>query len=338
MQYRNFKTLGNDVSAIGFGAWAIGGFWGENKDNESLRALYAALDHGVNFIDTAHVYGDGHSETLIGKVLKERRFGGASGNQPAGPVYVATKVPPLSNGEWPPFPHERCEERYPEKHIREGVDLSLRRLGVETIDVLQLHTWTRAWNKNPTALDVLRKLKQEGKIRAVGISTPEPDQNSLVDLMRGGWLDSVQVIYNIFEQEPAAEFLEVAREHGVGVIVRCVLDEGALTGKFQRNTRFDADDWRSRYFKGERFDDLLKRVEAVKQDVGKHPDFAGDSLASVAVRFALNHPAVTTVITGIRTIAQAEMNTAMADMPPLSEALMRDLRKHLWRRYFWDAI
>ena len=220
MKYRTFGRLGWQVSEIGFGAWALGGSaWGGQDDDESVRALHRALDLGCNFIDTAEGYGDGRSEKIIGRVLKERR----SAN-PGERIYVATKIPPQPPGAWPPGHHDPIGSRFSEAYLRERVEARLANLGVEAIDLLQLHTWTRAWNRNPTALAVLRTLQKEGKLLGTGISTPEQDQNSLVDLMRQGWLDAVQVIYNIFEQEPAAEFLPTAREHGVGVIVRVACD------------------------------------------------------------------------------------------------------------------
>src|SRR5476649_1688185 len=221
MNFRKLGRTGLNVSEIGFGAWAIGGSWGPQSDSDSTAALNRALDLGVNFIDTAAGYGDGKSERIIAGVLKSRRD----------EVFVATKTPPAA-GPWPPSPYCLSSARYSEGHLRENVEQRLRNLGTDRIDLLQLHTWTRAWNRRPEPFELLRKLKAEGKVRFVGISTPEHDQNSVIDLMRGGWVDVVQVIYNIFEQEPAAELLPVAAETQVGVIVRVVFDEGALTGKW----------------------------------------------------------------------------------------------------------
>jgi len=321
MKFRKFGRLGWDVSEIGFGAWAIGGGWGTQSDDESLAALRKALDLGCNFIDTAQGYGNGRSEKLIGQILRERK-----GQR----VYVATKIPPAP-GAWPPTPYDSVEERYPEAYLRERLERSLRDLQTDCIDVLQLHTWTRAWNRNPAALEILRKFRKEGKIHGIGISTPEHDQNSLIDLMRNGWLDSVQVIYNIFEQEPQAEFFPVAKEHNVGVIVRVAFDESSLTGKFTPQTKFAADDFRSRYFQGDRLERTIARVDKVKQTLGPaHPD-----LANAALQFALKPLAVSTVIPGIRNIRQAELNCAVSDQPPMSDDLERSLRQHNWLRAFW---
>ena len=327
MQTRNFGRLGWPVSEIGFGAWAIGGSsWGSQDDRESLKALHRALDLGVSFIDTAQGYGNGHSERLIGQVLKQR--GLAIG---AGPVRVATKIPPQP-GNWPPFPDEKIEDRSPEKYLRQRVEFSLNTLQTNVLDLVQLHTWTRAWNRDPIALQVLQDLKAEGKLLGIGISTPEYDQNSLIDLMRAGYLDAVQVIYNIFEQEPRAELLPEALAHNVAVIVRVVFDEGALTGKFTADTSFAKNDFRNTYFKGDRLTETVRRVDALRKNLSQYGE---TDLASVAIRFALQHEAVSTVIPGIRNEEQAEKNCRVSDMPALSAEVMQQLLRYNWRRAFW---
>ena len=324
MKYRKFGRLGWNVAEIGFGAWAVGGGWGIQSDEDSVAALHRALDLGCNFIDTAQGYGDGRSERVIAQVLKERR-----GDQR---VYVATKIPPAP-GSWPPSPYDDIEERYGAAYLRQRLERSLRELRTECIDLLQLHTWTRAWNRNPTALATLRQFKQEGKVQAIGVSTPEHDQDSVLDLMRGGWVDSVQLIYNVFEQEPQAELLPAAAEHQVAIIVRVAMDEGALTGKLTPQTVFAEGDFRRRYFAGDRLQRTIDRVEAIRGTVGtREPD-----LATAALKFALKPAAVSTVITGIRNARQAEMNLGVSDQAPMSDALQRDLRAHTWRRAFWFA-
>jgi aryl-alcohol dehydrogenase-like predicted oxidoreductase len=325
MKYRKFGRHDFTTSEIGFGAWAIGGSWGEQQDDASLAALNRALDLGCNFIDTAAGYGNGHSERLIGQVLRERKAAGKTES-----VFVATKTPP-ADGEWPPSPHCRAEERYSEAYLRDNIDERLACLGVDKIDLLQLHTWTRAWNRNPVPFKILRELQSEGKVGLIGISTPEHDQNAVIDLMRGGWIDSVQVIYNIFEQEPAAELLDVAAECGVGVIVRVAFDEGALTGKFNADTRFSADDFRSNYFAGDRLERTVKRVDAIKADIAD----CGLTMPQVALKFVLAHPAVSLVIPGMRSVAQAEANCGVSDLPDLSPEVRHKLQRHHWRRAFW---
>jgi aryl-alcohol dehydrogenase-like predicted oxidoreductase len=245
-------------------------------------------------------------------------------------IYVATKIPPAP-GSWPPSPYDRLEDRFPEAYLRQQIEVSLRNLQTDCLDLLQLHTWTRAWNRQPVVLELMRTLKKEGKLQGIGISTPEPDQNSLVDLMRNGWLDAVQVIYNIFEQEPAAEFLPVAREHEVGVIVRVAFDEGSLTGKFTEQTTFAEGEFRRNYFAGDRLARTVRRVEKIKEAIGtSEPD-----VATAALKFALKPAAVSTVIPGMRNERQAELNCAVGSQPPMSDELELKLRKHAWLRAMW---
>lgn len=320
MNYRKLGRTGLSVSEIGFGAWAIGGSWGPQSHGDSVAALNKALDLGVNFIDTAAGYGDGRSERIIAEVLKTR----------TGAVTVATKTPP-TDGPWPPSPYCVASERYPEKYLRENVEQRLRNLGTEAIDILQLHTWTRAWNRHPEPFEVLRKLKKEGKVRFIGVSTPEHDQNSVVGLMRDGWVDVVQVIYNIFEQEPAAELLPAALETGVGVIVRVVFDEGSLTGKWSEATTFAEGDFRRSYFEGDR----LARSVARARRVAKTLEGSGYTLPQAAIKFALSHGAVGTVIPGMRNPSQAEANCAVSALAAMPVALQHRLREHNWLRGFW---
>lgn len=323
MKTRTFGRLGWQVSEIGFGGWAIGGSWGEQSETDSLAALHRAIELGCNFIDTAQGYGNGRSERLISQALQDHRDRR---------IYVATKIPPAP-GAWPPSCYDRIEERYSDSHIRDRVERSLRDLRTEAIDIVQLHTWTRAWNRNPTALETLRKLQKEGKILGIGISSPEDDQNCLVDLMRSGWLDSVQIIYNIFEQEPQAELLPTAAEHKVGVIARVVFDESALTGKLTNETRFEEGDFRNLYFAGDRLQRTVQRVERIRAAIGT----AEPDLPTAALKFALKPPAVSTAIPGIRSIRQAELNMSVSDQPPMSDDLEKRLRPHAWRRGFWYA-
>jgi aryl-alcohol dehydrogenase-like predicted oxidoreductase len=325
MHYRPFGKHDLRCSEIGFGAWAIGGSWGAQADTDSLAALNRALDLGANFIDTAAGYGDGRSEKLIAQVFRDRATAGRTEK-----IFVATKTPP-ANGIWPPSPYCRAEDRYSEQYLRENIARRCTNLGVTKIDLLQLHTWTRAWNRNPTPFKILRALQTEGKIGLVGVSTPEHDQNSVIDLMRGGWIDSVQVIYNLFEQEPAAELLDVAKECGVGVIVRVVFGEGVLTGKFTKDTKFAADDFRAKYFEGDRLARAVDRAEEIRRDL-KDTNY---SMAQAAIKFALAHPAVSTVIPGIRNVVQAEANCAVSDLPVMTAELQQKLRRHNWLRGVW---
>ena len=323
MKYRSLGKAGFEVSEIGFGAWALGGGWGPQSESDSIAALHRAIDQGVTFIDTAAGYGDGRSERVIAKVLKER----------SEDIKVATKTPVAPNGPWPPSPYCRWDDRYSENYLRENVEERLRNLQTDCLDLLQLHTWTRAWNHDPKPFEVLKTLKREGKINAIGVSTPENDQNSVIDLMRGGWVDTVQVIYNLFEQEPAAELLPVAKECEVGVIIRVAFDEGVLTGKYSADTEFAEDDFRRNYFAGDRLARSVERADKIKEDIVD----SGYTLPQLALKYPLMHEAVSTVIPGIRNINQADLNCVVSDLPDISDELMIKLREHNWRRSIWYA-
>ena len=320
MKHRTLGKSGLDVSEIGFGAWAIGGSWGAQNEKDSLEALEIALDRGVNFIDTAAGYGNGKSERIIGKFLKSR----------SEKVTVCTKTPPAA-GNWPPSPYCKIEERYSEKYLRENVEERLRNLQTESLDVLLLHTWTRAWNDRPVALEILQKMKEEGLIKQLGISTPEHDQNCVIQLMRDGMVDVLQVIYNIFEQEPAAQLFPVAKETGTGIIVRVAFDEGVLTGKYTGKESFGSDDFRSNYFAGDRLERGVRRTEKIKKEF----ENSGYTMPELALKFALQHEAVSTVIPGIRNRDQAIQNTSISELGDLSEEMISRLREHSWNRGFW---
>jgi aryl-alcohol dehydrogenase-like predicted oxidoreductase len=324
VKFRSFGKLGWMVSEIGFGSWAIGGNWGEQSEAASIEALHRALDLGCNFIDTAQAYGNGRSERIIARVLAER----PSKDR----VYVATKIPPAA-GSWPPSPYDEIEACYGQEYLQARVKRSLQALNVECLDLVQLHTWSRSWNRNPVALDYLRNLVRQGLVRAIGVSSPEHDQSALVDLMKSGHVDCIQVAYNIFDQEAQCELLPVAGQLGVAVIVRVPLDESSLAGRLTAETVFAANDFRSRYFAGDRLARVVRRVDEVRKVVAHH----GAKLPAAALKFSLRPPAVTTVIPGMRSAAQAEFNVRVADEEPIDSALEHELRKHNWRRGYWYA-
>lgn len=323
MKYRRFGRLGWEVSEIGFGAWPLGGqMWGEQSDEDSIAALHRFLDLGGNFIDTALAYGKGRSERVIAQALAGRKDGRR--------VYVATKIPPAP-GPWPPSPYCDINDRFGEPYLREMVEKSLRNLATECIDLVQLHSWTRAWNGLPEALETLRNLQQEGKLIGIGISLPDLDPDAANDLMKGGWLDAVQLIYNVFDQDPQAEALPMAAQHGVGVIVRVPFDEGALTGKLRPGMTFPEGDFRNRYFAGDRLERTIARVAKIRETLGEdEPD-----LAAAALKFALKPAAVSTVIPGMRNVRQVEANCGVSDQPPMSDKVEKHLREHQWRRGNW---
>jgi len=320
MKYRNLGNTGINVSEIGFGGWAIGGSWGAQNVTDSFEALETAIEKGVNFIDTAAGYGNGKSERIIGDLLKSRQER----------VYVCTKTPPRP-GKWPPSPYCGIDDRYPEDYLRQNVEERLKNLQTDALDVLLLHTWTRAWNSKPKALEILQKFKSEGLVRNVGISTPEHDQNCAIELMRNGLVDVVQVIYNIFEQEPAAQLFPVAEEKRVGIIVRVAFDEGVLTGKYKGDETFEEGDFRKEYFAGNRLERAVERVEEIREEFGD----LGYSMAGLALKFALAPAAVSTVIPGIRNKEQAIKNTKISEMADLKADTLLRLREHAWNRGFW---
>jgi aryl-alcohol dehydrogenase-like predicted oxidoreductase len=305
---------------IGFGAWGIGGGWGSTEDAESTAALNLAIDRGVTFIDTAYGYGDGHSERLIGEVLQSRDED----------IVVATKIPPI-NRRWPAAAGTPVDEGFTAAHIRECTEESLRRLQREYVDVQQFHVWSASWLGQGDWLDEIGKLKAEGKIRAFGISVNDHEPATAVELVRSGLVDTIQVIYNIFDQEPQDELLPAALEHGVGVIVRVALDEGGLTGTIRPDTTFAPDDWRHRYFRDDRPAQVAERVDAILDDL----KIDAAQLPETALRFVLSHPAVTTVIPGMRRAANVERNVAVGDGVPLPAEQLEALAAHRWQRNFY---
>ncbi|TWT95451.1 aldo/keto reductase [Neorhodopirellula pilleata] len=325
------NQLGRDgfpVSVIGFGGWALGGQWGQQNDSDSVAALERAIESGINFIDTAPGYGDGRSETVIADMLVQLP---PSIRQT---IHVATKTPP-SSGPWPPTPYCRWQDRYSAAYVRSDVEQRLKNLKTDCIDLLQLHSWTRAWNDDPQPLLVLQKLREEGKIRKIGICTPEQDQNCVVQLMRDGLVDVVQVIFNLFEQEPAAQLLPVAAETGTGVIVRVSLDEGALTGKYAADHEFPADDFRSSYFAGDRMVRTAARVDQIAADLKEFQLDEDYTLADAAIKFSQSHAAVSTVIVGMRNPEQVDKNVATAGLPDFAPEVLQRLRRHQWLRGVW---
>ncbi|TNE73108.1 aldo/keto reductase [bacterium] len=317
---RIFGKTGLEVSQIGFGAWAIGGSWGPQQETDSLEALNEALSNGINFIDTAASYGNGNSERVIAKSVQTRK---------EKPI-IASKIPPTP-GNWPPSPYCLESDRFPKDYLKRRLDERLEHLETPVIDLLQIHTWTRAWNRKAETFTILQEYKEQGLIKSIGVSTPEHDQHAVIDLIKDGLVDSVQLIYNIFEQEPAAELLPVCKEHTIGVIVRVALDEGSLTGKFTKDYSFAADDFRTRYFAGDRLERTVQRVEKLKpiaQDLGI-------SMLELAVRFSLSHEAVHTVILGMRNKAQALENSRLVHAEWLPDDVLNELHKHVWNRAFW---
>ncbi|MEU5103038.1 MULTISPECIES: aldo/keto reductase [unclassified Streptomyces] len=323
MHYRELGRSELTVSEIGYGAWGIGeSNWVGATEDESVRALHRAVDLGVNFIDTARGYGE--SERIVGRVVRERA---GSGDE----VLVATKVPP-KNRVWPAPDGLDPAETFPGAHIRESLETSLRVSGLDHFDVLQFHVWSDEWVGRGDWLETIAELKQEGKIRLFGVSINDHEPDNALALVASGAVDTVQVIYNIFDQAPADTLLPACEEHGVGVIVRVALDEGGLTGRITAGATFPEGDFRNRYFRDDRPAQVEQRVSAIVADLGIAPD----EIAETALRFVLSSPAVSTVIPGMRTVRNVERNTALSDGHPLTAAQLATLANHRWPRNFYS--
>jgi len=323
MQYRALGSTGLKVSEVGYGAWGlvrrecIGA-----DDKDSLRSLNRAIDLGVNFLDTALAYGEGHSEGLIGRVLKERRE----------EVYVATKVPP-KNRRWPAPEDVPVAQTYPGDYIVACCEKSLRNLGRDHVDVLQLHTWQDRFLDEDGWQDALVGLKKSGKARFIGISVNDHDPDSAMRAVRSGLFDTFQIIYNIFDQSPQDEFLPACLELGRGVIARVPFDEGALTGTITPETEFPDGDFRNHYFGGDRKRQVWDRVLRLRKLLGEGE---AATLPELALRFCLAHDAVSTVIPGMRKAANVEANTSVSDGRRLTPSLRTALRAHAWVRDFYS--
>jgi len=321
MHYRTLGRTGLTVSEIGFGAWGIGKTsWIGADDDESIRALNRAIDLGCNFIDTALGYGDGHSERLVGEVVRSR----------GETVYVATKIPP-KNRVWPALPGTPVSEAFPADHVIACTERSLANLGLDTIDVQQFHVWSDEWVGEGDWLEAVQKLKDQGKIRHFGISINDHEPNNALKLIETGVVDTVQVIYNMFDQSPEDQLLPACEKHNVGVIVRVALDEGGLTGRITPETTFPEGDFRASYFAGDRKKEVYERVQRIASDLG----IGLEDMPEAALRYVLSHPAVSTVIPGMRTVRNVERNMAVGDGKGLPADKIAKVKPHRWVRNFY---
>lgn len=292
--------------------------WKGAQDSDSLKALHTAVDEGVNFIDTALAYGNGHSEKLVGQLVREREER----------IYVATKIPPR-NQIWPA--RGSLDEVFPPDYIRSCTERSLKNLDTEQIDLIQLHVWSPEWLSDESWYECLSELKQEGKLAFFGVSINDHEPDSAIDLVRSGKVDTVQVIYNIFDQSPEDHLFPACQESGVGVIARVPFDEGSLTGKITPDTTFPSGDWRNLYFKGDRKREVFERVK----QLGTLLDGSVRTLPELALRFCLSAEAVSSVIPGMRSVSHVKENTSVSDKGRLPEELLSRLRDHRWVRNFY---
>jgi aryl-alcohol dehydrogenase-like predicted oxidoreductase len=316
MKYRRFGRTNWQVSEIGYGMWGMAG-WTGSDDAESLASLQRSIDLGCNFFDTAWAYGDGHSEELLSKALSAN---------PNKKLYIATKVPP-KNREWPSKREFSLGVSYPPEYVFEYVDKSLRNIGVDALDLIQYHTWEDQWLDDERTVRTIEELRASGKVRFVGISMNRWEPWNGIRAVKSGLIDAVQVIYNIFDQNPEDELLPACRAHDVGVIARVPFDEGSLTGTLSLQSTWPAGDWRGTYFVPENLRTSVEHADALKPFVP-----AGSNMAEMALRFILNNRDVATIIPGMRKIKNVEANIVASDKGPLPAALHAELRKHRWVR------
>src|SRR2546426_1102107 len=328
MNYRLFGRTRWQVSEIGCGMWGMGS-WSNSDDKESLRSLQAAVDGGCNFFDTAYAYGQGRSENLLGQIVRANRAN--EGGRP----FTATKIPP-KNEQWPARSTFTLDDCYPPEHIEEFVHRSLENAGLESFDLIQLHTWEDSWTDDDRWAMQLDELRRQGLLEAVGISINRWEPWNGVGAVRSGLIDSVQVIYNIFDQNPEDELFPACREMNVAVIARVPFDEGTLTGTLTKASKWPDGDWRNTYFVPENLIPSLERAEALKELLREwnqsHPNGPEITMPEMALRFILNNSDVSTIIPGMRTLSHVQSNLAASGAGPLPKDLYDQLRKHRWVR------
>lgn len=316
MRNRTFGRTGWSVSEIGYGMWGMAS-WTGSDDEASFAALRRAVELGCSFFDTAYAYGNGRSEALLGRLIREF---------PDKKIYTATKVPP-KNLNWPALDEHTLDDSYPPDHIEEFLHKSLANAGLKRFDLLQLHTWNDRWTDDDRWANAFASLKRQGLIGACGISINRWEPWNGIRAVRSGAIDSVQVIYNIFDQNPEDDLFPACLENDVAVIARVPFDEGTLTGTLTKETRFPEGDWRARYFGEENLNASVDRAEALRPLIPE-----GSTMPEMALRHILSNPAVSTIIPGMRRIANVEANCAASGKGPLAADLLERLKAHRWVR------
>ena len=316
MRYRTFGRTGWKVSEIGFGMWGMAG-WTGSDDKESESSLDRAVELGCNFFDTAWSYGEGKSERLLGDLVRRH---------PEKRLLVATKIPP-KNFHWPTRRGFALNDCFPPDHIIEYTEKSLSNLRVETIDLMQFHVWEDSWATDERWQKTMEDLKDAGKIRAVGISVNRWEPDNVLETLKTGRIDAVQVIYNIFDQAPEDHLFPLCKKLKIGVIARVPFDEGTLTGHMTKDTVFPKDDWRSSYFVPENLIASVERADNLKPLVPKTLSFT-----DMALRFILSNDVVNTTIPGMRKETHVRANIATSDGAKLPQGLLAELKKHRWDR------
>ena len=316
MQYRRFGRLGWSVSEIGYGMWGLAG-WTGSDDDETAASLERAVELGCNFFDTAWAYGNGHSEHLLGRLVR---------NHPEKELYVATKVPP-KNFKWPSRANSRSTSVSLPTTFEPMPRRACENLDLPRIDLLQFHVWEDHWARDDRWQRAIEDLKRQGLINGAGVSVNRWEPANVVETLRTGSIDAVQVIFNIFDQSPEDELFPVCREPDVAVIARVPFDEGSLTGNLTKTSRWPQGDWRSSYFVPENLVQSVDRAEALRPLV---PD--GMTMPDLALRWILAEPAVSTIIPGMRKIKHVDANLAASDGRPLDASLLEQLKAHRWDR------
>jgi len=316
VQYRTFGRSGWQVSEIGYGMWGMGG-WTGSDDEESLSSLDLAIELGCNFFDTAWAYGEGHSERLLGQTIKKH-----SDKK----LYAASKIPP-KNRTWPARDHFKLDEVFPSDYIIEYVHKSLDNLGTNSIDLMQFHVWNDLWAIDESWQKTVSDLKSQGLIRAMGVSINRWEPTNAVQTLRTGLIDAVQVVYNVFDQNPEDELFPVCQELDIAVIARVPFDEGTLTGNLTKDSKWPTGDFRNLYFSEPNLSQSVDRAESLRKIVP-----SGMTMPELALRFILEHPAVSTIIPGMRKPQNVRSNIAASDGKKLDSTLMQELRKHRWER------
>jgi aryl-alcohol dehydrogenase-like predicted oxidoreductase len=304
------------VSEIGYGMWGMGE-WSGSEDEQSLAALQLAINLGCNFFDTAWGYGEGHSESLLGEIVRAN---------PGKVLYTATKIPP-KNRKWPSNRDYSLEDCFPPDHIEEYVHRSLQNAGLDRFNLMQFHTWEDGWLEDDRWVGKMQKLKRQGLFEAIGISINRWEPWNGVRAVRSGLIDAVQVIYNIFDQNPEDELFPACDEMDVAVIARVPFDEGTLTGTLALDSVWPVGDWRNTYFVPENLTSSVERAERLRPMIPESM-----SMPELALRFILNNEAVSTIIPGMRKLNHVEANIACSDAGPLPEDLHANLKKHRWDR------
>jgi aryl-alcohol dehydrogenase-like predicted oxidoreductase len=316
MTFREFQKGNSRWSRIGYGMWGLAS-WTGNNDLQTFESLKLAVENGVNFFDTAWAYGEGKSEKMLGELI--RSFPGQN-------LFAASKIPP-KNLKWPALSSYSIEEVFPVSHILEYTKKSLENLGTPSIDLMQFHVWNDEWVKEKDWQKAVIQLKEGGKVKSFGISINRWEPENVLKTLETGLIDSVQVVYNIFDQYPEDKLFPYCQLNNIAIIARVPFDEGSLTGSITHETSFPAEDWRAQYFNPENLKATLPRVEEIKKDLPE-----GMTIAELALRFILQHEAVSTVIPGMRKPKNVLANVKAGDGNQLPQDLYQKLRRHRWDR------